>query len=129
MAIGGLIAKFLSAEQLRAIALWALRLLEENLDTDLKARLESYTRDRAALESQTKTNLEEIATRQARLNQLVIQRSAVEQRVASNEAAIKQSKEEVKRIDEEPSKVDSTGPVDGFHDDLRHRSAGTDADS
>jgi predicted lipid-binding transport protein (Tim44 family) len=122
MALSGLIVKFVSPKNLRAFALWALRLLEENLDTDLKARLESYRADRSAFDAITGTVLADNAAREERLKQLAIQRSGAEQTVASGEANIRNSKEEVRRIDEEPSKVDTAGPVDGFHDDLRHRS-------
>jgi len=108
-------------ERLRGFALWALRLLEENLDTDLKARLEKYRQDRASLEQQATTVLAEIGQREAHVRQLTLQRSALEQSIVSKEASIQQLKQEVERIDEEPSKVDSLSTSDVLHADLRRR--------
>jgi hypothetical protein len=119
MALGSLITKFLSAEQLRAIALWALHLVEENLDTDLKARLETYRQDRAKWDQETLSVLADNAAKEERLRQLTLQGAALEQSIAMRTAKIQQSKEEVRRIDEAPSKVDDLSSSDVFHTDLR----------
>lgn len=111
-----LASKFLSKENLRVFALWALQLLEEQLDTEAKPRLEKYRQDRAALEAQTQIVLGEIATRSARLKFLEVQRSGAEQRLASSEAQLRQLKEEVRKIDTAKT---NTGISDG--DALRSR--------
>jgi len=117
--------KFLSKENLRVFALWALQLLEEQLDTEAKPRLEKYRRDRAALEAQTQIALSEIASREARLKQLAFQRSALEQTIAQRERDIQASKEEIRRIDEESSQAVILSDDDALHTDLSGRSADT----
>lgn len=129
MALGGLLTKFLSPERLRAIALWALRLLEENLDTDLKQRLESYRADRAQWEEQATSLLAANAAKEAELKTLTLQGAALEQTIAARAAKIQTSKEELRRIDEEPSKVDDLSSDDVFHSDLRRAGRGSDAGS
>lgn len=112
-------SKFISKETLRKFALWALDLLQEQLDTEAKPRLEQYRKDRAALDSQTQTVLGEIATRETRLNFLLIQRSGMEQRIASNDAQLQQLKREVIEINGEPNKVDTLIDNDVLHADVR----------
>lgn len=121
MALGSLITKFLSAEQLTALALWALRLLEENLDTEKKARLEKYRADLKQWEHDSQMMLATVAAKEAELRQLTLQGAVLEQSIATRNTKIQASKETIRSIDEEPIKTDMGRPVDGFHDDLRRR--------
>jgi len=122
MSLAGLASRFISKETLRRFALWALQLLEEQLDTEAKPRLEKYRKDRAALEAQTQTVFGEIATREAQLKFLLVQRSAAEQRLAKNEEQLKQLKQEVIHNDDQTNEVDSLSDDDVLHADVRrHR--------
>lgn len=114
-------SKFLSKENLRVFALWALQLLEEELDTEAKPRLEKYRKDRASLEAQTQTVLGEIATREARIKQLAAQSDALDRSIAARQRKIQDSKEEIRRIDEEPIKADTLTDNDALHADIRGR--------
>jgi chromosome segregation ATPase len=114
-----LATRFLSKEQLRKFALWALDSLEEQLDPEAKARLEKYRLDRAQLEADTQRGLAEIEALRKSQTEVALQREAEQQRLARNEASLKQLQQEVKQIDEQPNKVDTLSPDDVLRGDLR----------
>lgn len=118
-----LATRFLSKETLRKFALWALDSLEEQLDPEAKARLEKYRLDRAQIEADTQRGLAEIEALRKSQTEVALQREAEQQRLARNEASLKQLQQEVKQIDEQPSKVDTLSSDDVLRGDL-HRHGG-----
>ena len=97
---------------LRTVILYVLRFLEENLDTDLKARLEAYRKQRATLEADTRIILTEISQRETRLTQVKQERSSLEKIIEINLEQIETLKREVVQIDSEKHDSPSTGLSD-----------------
>lgn len=122
--IAPLAAKFVSKDDLRHLAVWALNSLADELDTEGKQRREEYLKDRAQFEADTRRDLAEIEVVRKRQTEVALQRQTEEQRLARNEASLKQLQEEVRRIDEQPSKVDSLSSNAVMRDDLRRHGGG-----
>lgn len=97
---------------LRRFVLWLLRGLEADLDTDLKARLEQYRRDRAAVEAEIAVEEKAIADASSQLAQLEKQKSEVRGQVSVKESELQKLKQEVRKIDEEHSQVGNTSDTD-----------------
>ncbi len=83
---------------LRQLALWLLRQLEASLDTDLRARLDAYRKQRAGMEAQTKEARKALSALDEQLAQINSQRAAINKQLAAHER-------EASRLDNERRKV------------------------
>mgnify|MGYP003701053511 CR=1 FL=1 len=102
---------------LRRIVLFLLRQLQENLDPDLKARLDQYRADRAKLEAQVKAEQEAIAGIEGKLADLNAQRAALQTQLAEAERESNRIEEERKGVLNEKT----NGPDLSDHDALSGR--------
>lgn len=83
---------------LRTLALWLLRIIEEQLDPDLKARLVQYRNDKEQLEAQIKEAQAAISGMEGKLSQLNTQRAATQTELATAMREAERFEEERRRI-------------------------------
>ena len=103
---------------LRQIVLWLLDYLEQKVDPDLKARIEAYTKQRAALEAEMTISVRQIESLNEGLVNTSLERKILEAELVKEQSAIFNLEKQIEQVRNEKTNLDSTSDRDLLRSDL-----------